>query len=270
MDDALDLDAYLDRIRFGGGTAPTLATLAGLVEGHVRAIPFENFDVLLGRGIRLDLPSVQAKLVRGRRGGYCFEHCTLMQAALQRLGYDVVAHTARVTMVAGREASPRTHMFLVATLPEGRYVVDPGFGGLAPREPIPLADQGLDGDGRSLAWLHRDEPFWVMRLRRAEVAMEGWVTTLDVDRPIDFELGNHYTATHPASAFRQRLTMRAYVPGGRVTLMNRDLTRWVGDVPGEPEPLPDRRALRALVAESFGVDLPELETLRVPDVPAWN
>jgi N-hydroxyarylamine O-acetyltransferase len=243
-DDTLDLDAYFDRIRWGGGTAPTLATLAGLVEGHVRAIPFENFDVLLGRGIRLDLDALQAKLVRARRGGYCFEHCTLMQAVLRRCGFEVVAHTARVTMIGGREASPRTHMFLDVALPEGRFVVDPGFGGLAPRHPVPLQDQDRSGDAAAGAWLRRDDPFWVMHVRRGDVVSEGWITTFDVDLPIDFELGNHYTATHPASGFRNRLTMRAYVPGGRITLMNRELTRWVGDVPGTPELLPDRATWR--------------------------
>jgi N-hydroxyarylamine O-acetyltransferase len=265
----LDLDAYLARIGWQGGTEPTLATLAGLVEGHVRAIPFENLDVLLGRGIRLDLASVQAKLVRGRRGGYCFEHCTLMQAVLRRLGYAVVAHTARVTILPGREGAPRTHMFLVVTLPEGRFVVDPGFGGLAPRRPVPIADQGLDPDGRPLAWMQRDDPFWVMHVRRGDVAMEGWITTFDVDQPIDFELGNHYTSTHPASAFLQRLTLRAYTPAGRITVMNRELTRWIGDMPGEPEPLADRAALRAVVREAFGLDMPEIETMRVPIVPEW-
>lgn len=33
--------------------------------------------------------------------------------------------------------------------------------------------------------------------------------------------------------------------------------------------LPDRTALRALLAEHFGFDLPEVETLRVPSIPDW-
>lgn len=271
-DDDLDLSAYLDRIRHGGGTAPTLDTLSALVEGHVRAIPFENLDVLLGRGIRVDLPGVQDKLVRAHRGGYCFEHATLMQAVLRRLGFEVAAHTARVSMNFGRDAAPRTHMFLVVSLPEGRFVVDPGFGGLAPRRPVPLADTHAASadDASCLAWLRRDDPYWVMHVRKGDAAMEGWITTLDTDRPIDFVLGNHYTSTFPQSAFRQRLLLRAYVPGGRVTLMNRELTRWTGDTPGTPEPLADRAALRALVREVMGADLPELETLRVPDIPDWS
>ncbi|MBS0446720.1 MAG: arylamine N-acetyltransferase [Proteobacteria bacterium] len=268
-DDVLDLAAYLHRIGYAGETAATLATLAALIDRHVRSIPFENLDVLLGRGVRLDLAAVQAKLVGARRGGYCFEHCTLMEAVLRRLGYDVVAHTARVTMVSGRAAAPRTHMILVVTLPEGRYVADPGLGGLAPRMPLPLVDQGDDPPGRPAAWLRREPPYWVMRARRGDAPTECWITTLDADRPIDFEVGNHYTATHPASAFRHHLMMRAHVDGGRLTIMNDEMTRWDGETPGTPRTIADRAELRALVAEMLGVDLPEVATLRVPAVPRW-
>ena len=76
------------------------------------AIPFENLDVLLGRGIRLDLESVTAKLVTARRGGYCFEHGTLFQAALGALGVAATAHAARVLLVVPKAEAPRTHMFL--------------------------------------------------------------------------------------------------------------------------------------------------------------
>lgn len=55
MADSLDLDAYFQRIQWRGPTAPTYATLAGLLDAHMAHIPFENFDVLLGRKVRLDL-----------------------------------------------------------------------------------------------------------------------------------------------------------------------------------------------------------------------
>ena len=90
----LDLDAYFNRIRWGGDTRPTYETLAQLVRAHMRYIPFENLDVLLGRGIRIDIESVQEKLVRAQRGGYCFEHATLFAAVLERLGFEPVRHAS--------------------------------------------------------------------------------------------------------------------------------------------------------------------------------
>ena len=90
-----DLDRYLARIGWTASREPTFGTLSGVLRAHMRSIPFENLDVLLGRGVRIDLDSVQAKLVGARRGGYCFEHGTIVQAALTRLGFTPTAHTAR-------------------------------------------------------------------------------------------------------------------------------------------------------------------------------
>src|SRR5450755_1092150 len=136
----LDLDAYLERIGWNGGITPTYETLARLLRAHMSRIPFENLDVLLGRGIRLDLDGVQRKLVGARRGGYCFEHATLLAAALEALGFAPVRHLAHVILFVPRTASPRTHMFLTVPLPEGTFVLDPGFGALAARIPVPLMD----------------------------------------------------------------------------------------------------------------------------------
>src|SRR6516164_7620350 len=94
----LDLPAYLDRVEYTGPCAPTTAVLQALHLAHVTHIPFENLDIQLGRPIRLDLESLQAKLVRARRGGYCFEHNTLFAAVLERLGFGVTRLAARVRL----------------------------------------------------------------------------------------------------------------------------------------------------------------------------
>src|SRR2546422_869500 len=104
---AVDIAAYFERIAWRGGN-----DLPGLLAAHMRAIPFENFDVLLRRRVRLDLPGLQTKLVSARRGGYCYEHASLFGAVLRELGYDVRTHSARVVMGTPRDRAPRTHMFL--------------------------------------------------------------------------------------------------------------------------------------------------------------
>lgn len=81
----LDLSAYLRRIGYDGDLALTGRALAGLHRAHIAAIPFENGDIMLGRGVAVDLPSVAGKLVHRCRGGYCFEHGLLLAAALERL-----------------------------------------------------------------------------------------------------------------------------------------------------------------------------------------
>src|SRR5262249_15051302 len=86
---AIDLNAYFDRIGYSGARTPTLDTLRAVVLRHTEAIPFENLDPLLRRPVRLDAASLQRKLVRDGRGGYCFEHNLLLRHALEGLGFAV-------------------------------------------------------------------------------------------------------------------------------------------------------------------------------------
>jgi N-hydroxyarylamine O-acetyltransferase len=265
----LDVPAYLERVGRREPRRATFDALAGLLRAHVERIPFENLDVLLGRGVRLDLDSLQDKLVRQRRGGYCFEHATLFAAALEALGFQVQRHSARVVIAAPRMLAPRSHMFLTVALPEGRFVVDPGFGGHTSRTPVPLVPGErvrLDDEEH---WMARDGDHWVLRTRTPEREMDLWASTLEHDNPVDFEVSNHYIASHPASGFVNRLMLRAFTPDGRVHVMNREVTEWRGGT-AHRRGLANRAELRALLSGSFGFDLPEVERMRVPQVPEWD
>ena len=125
MANTLDLTAYLDRVNWHGLTERTYATLAGLLDAHISHIPFENFDVLLGRPVRLDLEGLQSKLVKCRRGGrLAVEHAKhLFAAVLERLGFEPVRHDARVTVFQPHSEVARTHMFLTVELDGARFVI---------------------------------------------------------------------------------------------------------------------------------------------------
>jgi N-hydroxyarylamine O-acetyltransferase len=269
MSQPFDLDAYFERIEWGGAARPDYDTLAGLLDAHMAHIPFENLEVLLGRPVRLDLQSLQNKLVQARRGGYCFEQTTLFAAVLEQLGFTPVRHTARVIMVSPRHESPRTHMFLTVPLPEGTFIIDPGFGSLAPRRPVALAEGVPVQVGHEVHWMERAQREWVLKARIGDKLMDCWVSPLEPDNLIDFEVGNHYTSTHPTSPFVNRITMRALTPTGRVSVMNRDVTIREADASTTSQ-LADRTALRSLLAKYFGFDLPEVERLRVPSIPEWS
>lgn len=210
--DSTTLAAYLDRIAWGGGTAPTFGTLSGLVRAHMQAIPFENLDVLLGRPVSLDIDAIAAKLVHARRGGYCFEHATLFAHVLEELGFGVARHSARVTLVVKRHEAKRLHMFLTVALPDGVFVVDPGFGGPAALRPLPLADAGAEPPHGATHWMASDAGSWTLRTIVDGEARDAWVSTLERDQPADFVVANHYTATHPASPFLNRLMLVASRP----------------------------------------------------------
>jgi N-hydroxyarylamine O-acetyltransferase len=265
---AFRLDGYLARIGWTGALEPTVATLTALLRAHMTRIPFENLDVLLGRGVRVDLESVYAKLVTAGRGGYCYEHSTLLQAALEQVGFAPVAHSARVVMVVPRSAAPRTHMFLTVPLAGETLVLDPGFGGHGPLVPVPLVEGRDVRDGSDVHRMTRRDGEWLLEARIGGTMTPLWMSTVEAESPIDVVMANHFTSTWAESPFVNRLMLRALTADGRVTVMNRDVTVSSGGTLDRTQ-LPDRAALRTLLARHFGIDLPEVERLRVPSVPDW-
>ena len=158
----LDLDAYLRRIDYGGALEPQLPALQALHLAHATHIPFENLDILLGRPIRLDLESLQAKLVAGGRGGYCFEQNTLFAAALRALGFEVTLLAARVRFGATR-VLPRTHMVLKVASEGAEWLADVGFGAAGLLLPVRFGD---GEEVRQFAWTYRlieEDGQWVLR-----------------------------------------------------------------------------------------------------------
>lgn len=267
--DRFDLDAYLTRIGWSGDRNRTLATLTSLMRAHMAAIPFENLDVLLGRGVRLDLDSVFAKLVTARRGGYCFEHGVLFHAALERFGYRVRTHAARVVMLVPRAEAARSHMLLTVHLDGAIVIADPGFGGHGPLVPLPLVAGTEFHDGADCHAFVRDEEEWVLHARIDGRMVPLWTSTLEPQFPIDFAVANHYVSTFAESPFVTRLMLRAITPEGRTSVMNRDVTVRRGSEVTKFQ-LADRAALRALLKSDFGIDLPDVESMRVPSVPEWR
>jgi N-hydroxyarylamine O-acetyltransferase len=136
-----DIDAYCRRIGFSDVRTPTLETLHAIHLLHPQAIAFENLDVLLGRGVRLDADSLQRKMVQGGRGGYCFEQNSLLFHALTALGFAVTAMMARVRyQVPDEVRTGQTHMLLRVDIEGVPYIADVGFGGNTMTGPLRLDD----------------------------------------------------------------------------------------------------------------------------------
>ena len=266
---SFNLDRYLARIVWSGSREATLDTLAAVLRAHMQAIPFENIDVLLGRGVRIDLDSVQEKLVVAGRGGYCFEHGTIVQAALTELGFAPTAHTARVINVRRRDEAPLTHMVLTVSLDGRRLVVDPGFGGHGPLVPVPVVEAEDASEGHDRHRMVRRDDEWVLETTIDGSNVPLWTSSLAPAEPVDFVMANHFVSTFPQSPFVTNVMLRAFSPRGRVSLMNRDLT--VRDGPRVMKSVvSDRAALRSILISDFGFDVPAVESMCVPAIPEWG
>ena len=254
----LDLQAYFRRIDFHGDPKPTLATLDALCAAHVKAIPFENLDVLLGRGIDLSDEAVDRKLVHGGRGGYCFEHNPLFHRVLTALGFEAKLVSARVRLQRPRDFTPpRTHVFNVVTIEGERFVADVGVGGLSPTSAFRLdtaEEQATPHEPRRIV---REEGKLFHQAKLGDTWADVCEFTLEEMPPIDREVGNWFTSAHPQSHFRNRLVAaRALDDGGRLTLLNRELSERprVGEPKTRMIASPDE--LLEVLASRFGLHFP--------------
>lgn len=264
-----DLDAYFTRIGYTGSRAPTLETLNGLSLAHVKTIPFESLDVLLGTRIDLDPRAVEEKLVHRRRGGYCFEQNSLLLHVLTALGFQAQPISARVRWNNPRDYLPaRTHTFVRVELGGESHLADVGIGSMSLTSAIRLE---LD---REQATRHEPrrilaEGSWDGFLRRSPDAKlyhqvklaDAWLDicefTLEEMPFIDREVGNWYTSMHPTSHFRGRLMVARATDEGRLTLLNRELTRRGKDGTAEVTPVGSPEELLQILAREFGLVFPE-------------
>jgi N-hydroxyarylamine O-acetyltransferase len=250
-----DLDAYLRRIGYAGGLEPGPGTLANLHLAHSTRIPFENLDVLLGRPIRLDAQSLQAKLVTGGRGGYCFEHNLLFAAVLRTLGFAVTPLAARVRYRT-EVILPRTHMLLLVRAAGVDWLVDVGFGGEGLLLPVALR---ANEPCRQFAWTYRlveQGTGWLLQALSDGDWIDMYAFTLEPQEMADYEMANHYVSTHPDSRFVQTLT--AQLPGTRVryVLRNRALTEDHGSSEAATRTIAGDEELLAVLGVTFGLHLP--------------
>jgi N-hydroxyarylamine O-acetyltransferase len=262
----LDLPAYLARTGAPRPLAPSLEALVSLHRAHCAAIPFENLDILLGRPIELELEALQAKLVRARRGGYCFEQNTLFQAVLEALGFRVTPLAARVRAGA-TSIRARTHMLLQVDLPEGAFVADVGFGADGLVHPVALAEGGETWVGFVGHRLRREgEGWWVLEGNAGAGWGDLYAFTLEPHHPIDFVMANHFTSTWPRSSFVLNLTAQRSWPEKRAVLRNRDLVVREGTLT-ETTAVRDPAHLLEVLEEHFGLVFPAGTRFREPGFP---
>lgn len=267
-----DLAAYCRRIGYTGGLAPSLPTLCALQLHHVQAVPFENIDVLLGRKISLELESLERKIVHERRGGYCFEQNSLFAAVLRACGFQVTPLIARVRWQLPADVKTgRTHMVLRIDLAGEPWLVDVGFGAIGATAPL-----------RILATAEQTtphEPHRIVPLAHGELMHQVLVggTWSDVYQfalepappPVDFEMGNWYSCTHPNANFVRNLVVARTRPDHRLVINNREFIVRHRDGHADKSPISTWPELCSLLAQHFDLHVDPARPFHPPHLP-WS
>jgi N-hydroxyarylamine O-acetyltransferase len=243
----VDVTAYLNRI----GASRT-ATLPELHRAHQSAVPFENLSIHLGEPISLGPDDLFDKVVRRRRGGFCYELNGLFALLLEELGFSVARVAARVHN--GERFGPLfDHL---ALLVDDGWLVDVGFGRHC-SYPLRLAERGeqVDPGGR---FRLADAPGGDL-----DVYREGAPQYRIERRPralSDFEPACWWQQTWPGSHFRQGPVCTRLDGDDRITLSGNTLIRTSAGSRSETVLGTDDEVLRAYES-NFGISLGRVPAL---------
>jgi N-hydroxyarylamine O-acetyltransferase len=228
------LDAYLARIDAVGlpDSRPGYDLLATLQARHLRAVPFENLDIVAGEDIVLDRERIAEKVIDRERGGFCYELNGLFEWLLSELGFETTMVSGRVAREDGTLGPPYDHLATVVALDDD-YLVDVGFGDFA-RRPLPLdgdpvsdvggtfrvrKDDGGNSDDVDSNGTGSDE---TDRYRAESWTDDGWTTEyVFTTRPREFEEFAEtcrFHQTSPESPFTDGPFATVATPDGRTTL----------------------------------------------------
>jgi N-hydroxyarylamine O-acetyltransferase len=260
MHPGFDVDAYCERIGLTRPRKATLDTLAAIQLRHAQTIPFENLNPLLGWPVRLDAATLEEKLIRGGRGGYCFEQNLLLSHALNVLGFHVTGLAARVLWnVPEGRLTPRGHMLLLVDLDDEAYVADVGFGGMTPTAPLRLGSDVEQRTPHEPFRLVRHGNMYTLQVKVGELWNPLYRFDLQEQFLADYEVANWYLSNHPESHFVTGLVAARPAVDERYALRDNVLSIHYVNGPTERRLLTSASELHATLRDLFHV--------RVPDTP---
>ena len=184
---------------------------------HLLSVPFENLSIHRHEPIVLNDDALFEKIVRRRRGGFCYELNGLFAALLRSLGFNVNMLSAEVANNEGEFGEPFDHMTLLVTL-EDRWLADVGFGDSF-REPLLLDEREAQIQGDEAFRIEETETYFVMS-KRAENGdwQPQYRFTLEPYGFADYEEMCRYHQTSPQSHFTQKRLCSMCTLDGRLTL----------------------------------------------------
>jgi N-hydroxyarylamine O-acetyltransferase len=221
--EAAAVDAYLARI---GATRPQRADAAALRDlqlRHLRAVPFENLSIHLGEPIVLEPEALVDKLVRRRRGGFCYELNGAFAALLSALGFSVTLLAARAAGASGL-GPPFDHLALRVDISSAAWLADVGFGRHS-HHPLRLGTQAGQPDPEGTFHIAQtaEGDLDVLVDGALQYRIEPRARALG-----DFEATCWWHQTSPRSHFTRSPVCSLLTTTGRVTLSDRTLIQTVG------------------------------------------
>lgn len=237
------LPEYFHRIGYSGSQEPTYDTLRAIQAAQSYTIPFETFDIAMGRPILLTIDGIFKKLVREKRGGYCYEVNGLLHYVLDKLGFKTRLCLARLADDKGDLLAASVHMVIVVA---EKWLVDVGWGkGFV--EPFELDSESVVKDGEGYSFFQNGKRLHHFTLENHPLAF--------------FETRNSYHQTSPKSLFASQIFCSMPTPEGFVSMQG---GTFVQKIAGEKKEhiVSSDSEYRKLLQSAFGLNLEVKKPLR--------
>lgn len=213
----MDIKAYLERINYAGPINVSAEVLRLLQLAHLRTVPFENLSIHSSEPIVLNDEALFDKIVRRRRGGFCYELNGLFGALLRNLGFEVNLLSAQVANAEGAFGPDFDHMTLSVKLDQN-WLVDVGFGDSF-LEPLILDNEDDQIQGNRSYRIVRDAGKLILEQRASghEWQPEYRFTTQAFQYADYLEMCRYHQTSAASHFTRARICSRA-TPEGRISL----------------------------------------------------
>lgn len=219
----IDFDVYLDRIQCKRERNLTLRYLRTLHRNHLYNIPFENLDIHYGKQIILDVNKIYEKLIKRKRGGFCYELNGLFFQLLIHLGFYVKLLSARIIAKNGTLGNEYDHLFLVVYNKDKKWLVDVGFGELF-LEPLYFEVGKVQMDGNRYFRIEKTpDGFYKLQSSDDSISFKDeFIFTMKERQFIEFINMCQYHQSSPKSKFTRNKIITKAIKEGRITLTDKN------------------------------------------------
>lgn len=213
----MDVKHYLERIKYTGELTADLDVLNKLQAAHLLNVPFENLNIHYK--VNIDLLQTYDKIVKQKRGGFCYELNGLFYGLLKEAGFDVKMVSARVYNAEGVFGPEFDHMALIVKLNNENYLTDVGFGDFSfyPLK-FDLNKEITDECGTFKFEKYNGKYYVVKKLNDKNEFKPEYIFTEKERRLDEFYGMCIYHQTNPESHFTKDLICSKLTENGRITI----------------------------------------------------
>lgn len=238
----------------------TFEALDNVLEKTAKKIPFENFCIIENKINDINKENLINKILINKEGGLCYELNSTFYFFLIENGFNAVLARGVVYENATQEylTLGRTHVTILITYEEQKYLIDTGFGGNLPLKPVPLTGETVtstNGEFR-IKKVNSEHGDYVleMKLKHKDKAWRiGYA--FDSKKPIkdvsEFNEIQTIIAEHQESPFNKNPLITRLTTGGNITLTNTSFTQWIDGIATKENI--DNVKFKQLLKQHFGM-----------------